>query len=770
MMEEKDFIGGCAFTDDDDSVQQRHRQERHRLSRSSGSTLSTKKINTSARQSFRDHIGLAEQIHRKSMDVREMHQLLVERLKGMREKEENERRAEEEEEEECCDGGDRFFSSSNDACERQSRRKEEEASLFAHSPMTSLRNAGRRRPMSDAEEDGNYEEEEDTTTTTEREMIKMLQESKAERSVAELMMLEEEEEDIFANENRRSARTEEGEETTMVGSSLLSPPSSKQQQAQYRQTNNNTTTSVMSPNSNGGTSTFHTGNKKKSAATETDYLIDIENLKKERNELKRELAELGEDVEYHRMASAASRIECDNNEDEKQRLEIEVQDLEIEIREVENRLTRLRVEMQQADQEASCKIAFLKELDHEQEEAERELEHLKESCLEEERKMEEKLAEREAVEEALHSLRGELEEEKMWKAQFLDEVREAERQAEDATMAMKNANEKTRIERKNCQLYDQKRRALAEECEKLLEMKRDIETFLDVKAREDVLFLDETEVEEDDFPVVNDEEKEQENEEENTPDGTPSSASTFSTPGKDSDYTQYSPDSPLPPQHHKKSSLTPKQQNGAQEQEAFTPGGSVKTSPRVTALIEKAAKSPLRANVGNGIAVEEEEEEGRADVRRREHHQQQDLLLSPWLMTFEDTPPEKKQNLIDLKTPPAPREESYESVRLQAEFIKMQQNAATAAERKKQNRSSGKPSKKVGCEGDQKEERELATLREQLETQERRLRELESLNASKNLSQQQHQRAAKKIPSSRRECEERKIEARVRLLRALQLK
>ena len=42
-------------------------------------------------------------------------------------------------------------------------------------------------------------------------------------------------------------------------------------------------------------------------------------------------------------------------------------------------------------------------------------------------------------------------------------------------------------------------------------------------------------VEEDDFPVVNDEEKEQENEEENTPDGTPSSASTFSTPGKDSD-------------------------------------------------------------------------------------------------------------------------------------------------------------------------------------------------------------------------------------------
>jgi hypothetical protein len=109
-------------------------------------------------------------------------------------------------------------------------------------------------------------------------------------------------------------------------------------------------------------------------------------------------------------------------------------------------------------------------------------------------------------------------------------------------------------------------------------------------------------------------------------------------------------------------------------------------------------------------------------------------------------------------------------VRLQAEFIKMQQNAATAAERKKQNRSSGKPSKKVDCEGDQKEEQELATLREKLETQERRLRELESLNASKNLSQQQHQRAAKKIPSSRRECEERKIEARVRLLRALQLK
>ena len=35
-----------------------------------------------------------------------------------------------------------------------------------------------------------------------------------------------------------------------------------------------------------------TTNKKKSAATETDYFIDIENLKKERNALKQELAEL----------------------------------------------------------------------------------------------------------------------------------------------------------------------------------------------------------------------------------------------------------------------------------------------------------------------------------------------------------------------------------------------------------------------------------------------------------------------------------------------
>ena len=185
---------------------------------------------------------------------------------------------------------------------------------------------------------------------------------------------------------------------------------------------------------------------------------------------------------------------------------------------------------------------------------------------------------------------------------------------------------------------------------------------------------------------MNDEEKDQEEEEEeeeedDAPNGSPSS--TFSTPGKDSDYTQYSPDSPLPPQHQKKYSFK-------EEQEAFTPGGSVKTSPRVTALIEKAAKSPLRANVGNGIVVEEEEEEEeeerRVNVRRRQQPQpqpqQQDHLLSPWLMTFEDTPPEKKRNLIDLKTPPAPREESYESVRLQAEFIKMQQNAA-ALERKK---------------------------------------------------------------------------------------
>ena len=99
----------------------------------------------------------------------------------------------------------------------------------------------------------------------------------------------------------------------------------------------------------------------------------------------------------------------------------------------------------------------------------------------------------------------------MWKAQFVDEVREAERQAEEATTAMKNANEKTRIERKNCQLLDQKRRALAKECEKLLEMKKDFETFLEVKTREDVLLLDETE---EDFPVVNDEEKDQEEEEE----------------------------------------------------------------------------------------------------------------------------------------------------------------------------------------------------------------------------------------------------------------
>ena len=384
----------------------------------------------------------------------------------------------------------------------------------------------------------------------------------------------------------------------------------------------------------------------------------------------------------------------------------------------------------------------------------------------------------------------------MWKAQFLDEVREAERQAKDATTTMKNADEKTRIERKNFQLLEQKRQTLAKECEKLLEMKKDIETFLEVKTRERAMLLDgrveEDEEEEEKFPLVedNDEEAEEKDEDdEDAPDELTSSASTFSTPGKDSDYTQYSPDSPLPAQHQMKYSFTPKQ-NSVEEHGAFTPGGSMKTSPRISALIEKAAKSPLRANVGNGIVVEEEEEEEeeerRVNVRRRQQPQpqpqQQDHLLSPWLMTFEDTPPEKKRNLIDLKTPPAPREESYESVRLQAEFIKMQQNAA-ALERKKQSRSSGKP-KKVNNSDDAEDqkEQELFALREKLETQERRLRQLEAVTAKSASSltvpkqhrsqqqQQQQQQRATTTTKINRENEEKKIEARVRLLQALRIK
>jgi len=151
-------------------------------------------------------------------------------------------------------------------------------------------------------------------------------------------------------------------------------------------------------------------------------------------------------------------------------------------------------------------------------------------------------------------------------------------------------------------------------------------------------------------------------------------------------------------------------------------------------------------------------------------------------MTFEDTPPEKKRNLIDLKTPPAPREESYESVRLQAEFIKMQQNAA-ALERKKQSRSSGKP-KKVNNSDDAEDqkEQELFALREKLETQERRLRQLEAVTAKSASSltvpkqhrsqqqQQQQQQRATTTTKINRENEEKKIEARVRLLQALRIK
>ena len=323
-------------------------------------------------------------------------------------------------------------------------------------------------------------------------------------------------------------------------------------------------------------------------------------------------------------------------------------------------------------------------------------------------------------------------------------------------------------------------------------MKKDIETFLEVKTRERAMLLDgrveEDEEEGENFPLVedNDEEAEEKDEDdEDAPNELTSSASTFSTPGKDSDYTQYSPDSPLPAQHQMKYSFTPKQ-NSVEEHGAFTPGGSMKTSPRISALIEKAAKSPLRANVGNGIVLDgigmEDGEEGRRNVQQQQQQQQQDLLLSPWLMTFEDTPPEKKQNLIDLKTPPAPREESYESVRLQAEFIKMQQNAA-ALERKKQSRSSGKP-KKVNNSDDAEDqkEQELFALREKLETQERRLRQLEAVTAKSASSltvpkqhrsrqqQQQQQQRATTTTKINRENEEKKIEARVRLLQALRMR
>lgn len=678
-----------------------------------------------------------------------MHELLVERLRGIGEKEEASR---EDDREWCREKSDQNPPPQRrrpppTPHQRQSAttlggEEGDSSSLFTHSPMTSLGKIGRRRATVD-DSDKEEEEEENGTIREQEEMIRMLQASKAQRSVAELVMMEDEEEDTVAGD---------GEEQRIAASSSRSSPPPKHPK-------------TMSPSSN-GTATATTTNKKKSAATETDYFIDIENLKKERNALKQELAELGEDVEYHRMASAASRIECDNNEDEKQRLQIEVQDLEVEIREVENRFAQARMEMQRGEQEASCKISLLKELDHEQEEAERELERLKESCLEEERKMEEKLVEREAVEEALHSLRGELEEEKMWKAQFLDEVREAERQAKDATTTMKNANEKTRIERKNFQLLEQKRQTLAKECEKLLEMKKDIETFLEVKTRERAMLLDgrveEEEEEEENFPLVedNDEEAEEKDEDdEDAPNELTSSASTFSTPGKDSDYTQYSPDSPLPAQHQMKYSFTPKQ-NSVEEHGAFTPGGSMKTSPRISALIEKAAKSPLRANVGNGIVLDgigmEDGEEGRRNVQQQQQQQQQDLLLSPWLMTFEDTPPEKKQNLIDLKTPPAPRDES---VRLQPEFIKTQQNVTSASELKKQ--SSSKSKKKNNSDVGLQKERELASLREKLEMQERRLRELEDRDANSR-------RPKPTEPVLKKD--ERKIEARVRLLQALQMK
>ena len=628
-----------------------------------------------------DKSSIFDEIHRKSQECQDMHSELVRKLSEV----------------------------VRDSASDQQRTKtigDNDASLFTQSPRTSLGKVGRRREHMRREEE-EEEEEHDANGVVHNEydddlgvseaMARTLKESKEQRSMAELA-LRESEDDIILERKREHDYDDDDEQerdkmimqerTTMSRLGLGSSNSTVTTSTK----NNNGTNNTMAKNQ----PIVNNNNKKKAVATDKDYLIDMENLKKERNALKKELGELGEDVEYHRMASAASRIECDNNEDEKQRLEIELQDLEIEVREVSNRLDALREETSRAEEEASGKISFLKELDHEQEEAEQELETLKECCLEEERKLEERIAEREVVEEALHSLRGELEEEKAWKAQFLDEVREAERQAEDATTAMKNANEKTRIERKNLQLLEQKKKSLEEQCEKLLSMQSDIENFIRSEQAERMMQQMSNNSSRGAMNIDdNDLNHDYDDDDDDAPNG---SSSSFSTPGKeeDSDYTQYSPDSPLPPPHQ--NMFTFKEKTA----EAFTPGGSVKTSPRVSELIAKAAQSPLRANVGKSGVVEE---------------------LSPWLMTFDDTPPEKKQNLIDLKTPKNvvvvkdSSSESYESIRLQADFIKMQQRK----EREKTTTTTRKTREDKTGDFDFS----LASLQEKLETQERRLLLLE---------------------------------------------
>jgi hypothetical protein len=89
---------------------------------------SKKRLDSAGRTSFCDHLGLAEQIHRKSLDVKEMHQLLVERLKGMNHHHHHHPREEKEEEEmggEEMEGDDRLFSGA--ASWPENGRKEQNA-------------------------------------------------------------------------------------------------------------------------------------------------------------------------------------------------------------------------------------------------------------------------------------------------------------------------------------------------------------------------------------------------------------------------------------------------------------------------------------------------------------------------------------------------------------------------------------------------------------------------------------------------------------------
>ena len=74
---------------------------------------------SSMRASFRDHIGLAEHIHRKSFEVKEMHELLVERLRGIGEKEEASR---EDDREWCREKSDQNLINLNELYTTKNRR------------------------------------------------------------------------------------------------------------------------------------------------------------------------------------------------------------------------------------------------------------------------------------------------------------------------------------------------------------------------------------------------------------------------------------------------------------------------------------------------------------------------------------------------------------------------------------------------------------------------------------------------------------------------